>query len=308
MKVVILGNNSSANQSGLLIYLEALAQGRDVHFVHYNNRPQVEIGQELAEIKPDWVFITGMRSVQEEYFDIICDTYKVMIWDADALNGQREKFWRLRGPKATICINSTLAVAEKFRDEFRVEWVPQFYDQHFFKPTLDRLDPSQPIYDVCFLGDSDSDRYRQDVLRQLKLERFNCCFRGSHAKIDQGREYAFGTEMADIYRQSKIAIDIRRQSGGFSYGACTTSDRMYKAMGCGAMYLTFEIPQIEKLFVPNKELVMYPNYKDMVHKILYYLTVEDERERIAAAGAAAINRSHTLVIRIGEYWELMEKG
>lgn len=308
MKVAILGNRSTAHQSGLLIYLEAVAQGKDVHFIHYNNRPQADVVVALAELEPDWLFITGMRSIRDEYFHGLCKKYKVLIWDADALNGQRADAWKRRGPLATVCVNSTLAVAEKFKDRFPVEWMPQFYDADFYRPTLSRLDPQHPIYDVCFLGDSDTDRFRQDVLRQLKLEGFSCIFRGSHAKIDQGSQYVFGAEMADVYRQSKIAIDVKREAGGYMYGACTMSDRIYKAMGCGAMYLAFEIPQIEKLFVPNKEMVMYSSYTDMVKKIRYYLEHEDEREQIAAAGTTAIAKSHTLTIRVGQYWDLMERS
>jgi len=115
---------------------------------------------------------------------------------------------------------------------------------------------------------------------------------------------AFGTEMANLYRQSKIAIDIKR--GNFEYGDFTTSDRIYKAMGCGAMYLTFGIPKIERLFMPDRHLITYGSYGDMVFKIREYLKHEVERELVALNGQREIEANHTLRTRIDQYWALME--
>ena len=307
MKVLILGNKSTPHQCGVLIYLEARAQGRDVEFVHYDGRSAEDIWADVERINPDWLFITGMRSIRDPaLFTKLCVNYKVLLWDADALGGQRAAGWTQRGPQAAISVNSTLHVKETFDRRFRIEWLPQFYDAQFYKPTFARLDPSHPIYDICFLGDSDREPQRQDILRRLKAAGFKCCFRGSHAALDQKRDYVYGQPMADIYRQSKIAVDIKRQH--FTYGKCTTSDRIYKAMGCGAMCLTYEIPAIERLFRPGEEMVMYSDYEDLAAKIHYYLEHEAEREIIASAGAKAVAEKHTLTIRLAEYWALMENG
>lgn len=115
----------------------------------------------------------------------------------------------------------------------------------------------------------------------------------------------YGSDMADVYRQSKIVIDIQREN--IIPMTCGTSDRIFKAMGVGAFYLTYPINDIGRLFEPRKHFDMYDNtLSGLIEKIDYWLNHEDQREAIAVAGQVEIEKYHTLKVRINQYWNLME--
>lgn len=305
MKVVVLGNGSTPWQNGLLIHRAAVACGKNVDFISYAGTTEQRLWKVVAASKPDWVFVTGIRSLDLGFLSRLANAYKLMVWDADAIDKDRDTIWRETAGVPHVIVNSTLDVVNRYKGMAQcLEWVPQYYDSDYYAPTISRLNPAHEIFDVAFLGDSDHDATRQIWLRDLKREGFKCCIRGSNRIADGSTLSAFGSDMANIYTQSKIAIDIKR--GNFHYGDFTTSDRMYKAMGCGAMYLTFEIPQIERLFVPDRDLVCYSNYADMIEKIRNYLAHETDRELIALNGQREIATKHTLRTRIDQYWALMD--
>jgi hypothetical protein len=305
MRVLILGNGSTEFQNGVLIYLEAKAQKKEVWFCDYTTTSDEAIIGKVAALCPDWVFITGIRSVSYALMTLLRKEHKLFVWDADAVNADRNQIWKERAGLPTVIVNSTMDVVQRYKSlAKRIEWVPQYFDHEYFSSSLTRLSPKQEVYDVTFLGNSDNDPQRIEWLRRLKMEGFNCCFRGSHRAVDGSSVHVYGSPMANIYKQSKIVIDIKRCL--FDYGDFSTSDRLYKAMGCGAFYLTFTIPKLEELFTPGEHLVCYSSYDDMVAKIRFYLKYEDDREGIAAAGSAAVHACHLLKHRIEQYWSLME--
>jgi spore maturation protein CgeB len=307
IKVLVLGNGTTAWQNGILIFLEAEEQGKNVSFCNYAGIPDEKLRILIAEEAPDWIFLTGIRSISLSLMQELASKYKLFVWDADAVDSSRDQLWKERVSIPHVVVNSTLDVFDRYNTLARkLVWVPQYYDNDYYSSNISRLNPNHEIWDVAFLGNSDRDNNRQEFLRRLKTEGFKCCIRGSNKAVDGSSSFVFGHDMADIYRQSKIVIDIRRKN--FHYGKFTTSDRIFKAMGCGAFYLTFNILQIERLFVPGQHLDCYIDYNDMVNKIRFYLQNEELREKIAKAGCAEVHAKHLLRHRISQYWSLMENN
>jgi spore maturation protein CgeB len=62
------------------------------------------------------------------------------------------------------------------------------------------------------------------------------------------------------------------------------SNRTWYTLGCGGFLLTAYCPCLEELFTRAKELDWFTNLDECCEKIAYYLTHDDERREIAAAG------------------------
>jgi len=77
--------------------------------------------------------------------------------------------------------------------------------------------------------------------------------------------------------------------------------RVFETMACGAMLITDRIHNngLEQLFEDGKHLVTFETEDELVAKIRYYLSHEEEREAIARAGQERVlaNFTHTHVIQ-----------
>lgn len=302
-KVLVLGRLLNPWENGILIYLEAKAQGKDVIMMDMFSDINL-IKDRIKTEKIDWVIVTGLLNVSVSFLKELQEIVKIFIWDADAVNEGRDREWKSRVGIPDVIVSSTLDVVNRYRNlAKRLEWCPQYYDSEFSRYDADRLDKTNAIFDVVFLGSSAGDARRMDWLRKLRLEGLNCCFCGSNPVVYSQLE-AHGRGMTAIYKQSKIVIDIKR--GNFDYGDFTTSDRIFKALGSGAFYLTFEIQKLDKLFGAGKHLVTYSDYGNMIEKIKYYLGNEVEREVIAMEGHKEVSEKHLLKHRIPQYWSLIE--
>lgn len=94
------------------------------------------------------------------------------------------------------------------------------------------------------------------------------------------RGYAdYYKDMPLIFNKSKINLNISLRSikSGIPL-------RVIDILGAGGFCLTNYQPEIAELFENGRELVWFESPEDMVDKIKYYLTHDDEREAIAAAG------------------------
>jgi len=69
--------------------------------------------------------------------------------------------------------------------------------------------------------------------------------------------------------------------------------RCFEATGCGAMLITEKSKNIEYYFEPDKECVTYIDEEELIEKIRYYQSHDDEREKIARAGHRRTMADHT---------------
>jgi hypothetical protein len=98
---------------------------------------------------------------------------------------------------------------------------------------------------------------------------------------------------AAVYRSCKIAIgcshfDLSRYS----------SDRLFRAMGSGAFYLTKWYPDIEKDFIPGVHLDVWHTLSELEEKIRFYLAHPELRNKIAAAGCKLVHNRDTWAHRM----------
>jgi spore maturation protein CgeB len=76
-----------------------------------------------------------------------------------------------------------------------------------------------------------------------------------------------------------------------------THARPFELSGCGAFVISGWSEEIEKYYIPDKEIVLYRNPKELAEKITYYLAHDAEREAIARAGFLRTIKEHTYEAR-----------
>lgn len=69
--------------------------------------------------------------------------------------------------------------------------------------------------------------------------------------------------------------------------------RVFEVPGCGGFLLTSQTDDLEQFLVPGREVETFDNGDELIEKSLYYLSHDEERERIAAAGLERVRREHS---------------
>lgn len=305
LKVLMLGPIHSAEQDGLLVKAQAVRDGKNVFMISSESSIQ-KIMRTIEDYQPNWAMVFGRSSVSVEKLAEIQRKAKIFIWDADTLDEVRRGAWTMLKGIPTVIAPSMLSTT-KFCKGLApvVVWIPSFYDNEFYKVTKSRK-VGEFKSDVVFIG-------REGISSPEGLKRCNFCKEVSkhynmaiYGKLPGlASSLVFGSDMANVYAEAKVVIDIKRI--GFDYGEFDTSDRLFKALGCGASYLTYEIPRLDILFNPGVHLTTYDDTRDdLIERIGYLLDNEGEREKIASQGKEEVWNKHLLTHRIADYWYLME--
>ncbi|UKN01238.1 glycosyltransferase [Paracrocinitomix mangrovi] len=120
----------------------------------------------------------------------------------------------------------------------------------------------------------------KNLLKQLKN-------RWVFIKRFQGE--AWGKDMLKIINESKITVNAH----GDNATGHAVNMRLFEATGVGTLLITEKFPGIEDFFEPGKDLVCYENHQDALDKIRYYLTHNEEREKIAKSGQQKTLNNYT---------------
>ncbi len=108
------------------------------------------------------------------------------------------------------------------------------------------------------------------------------------------------TEMPKVFRLSKINLNItvRTIKTGLSL-------RIFDILGAGGFLLTNYQPELELYFENKKDLVFFTSPEDMMAKVKYYLSHDDERESIARHGYETVKKFHTYDNRLDELFQII---
>jgi len=101
-------------------------------------------------------------------------------------------------------------------------------------------------------------------------------------------------ELIKMYNGTKIALNIQRPETTLT----TTTTRMWEATACGAMLLTEKVSGIDLAFEVGEEVICYEGLKDLREKVMFYLSNEEIREKVASRGQARCKRDHTVSNRL----------
>lgn len=119
MKVHVLGKWTTAWQNGKLIYEEAKRQKFNVS-LGVLEQPHKEILKAIDREKPDWVFLTGSRTLPVEIMQEIANRAKLLLWDADGNSEERRVTWAERLHIPDIIITSVLEIKNEYMKNVNV--------------------------------------------------------------------------------------------------------------------------------------------------------------------------------------------
>lgn len=226
-----------------------------------------------------------------------------------ALDTRTIEFARAHGLKKSIgwCVEGPSWIEERPTDPSKYDYYfTQFDDPRFFK--LDTLGFAPDLYRpieglpqelaVTFVGRHESRRehYLASVTDldlsiygprwDLAAPSLRGCLRGNEI---------WGDDINQLYNRSKIVLNI--PSWAPSY-ADTPNLRLVDVPSAGAFLLTEDSPATRRFFTPGEHIEVFSSPEELRKKVVYYLTHEAERNRIARAG-------YERVQKLGSYEEKM---
>lgn len=106
--------------------------------------------------------------------------------------------------------------------------------------------------------------------------------------------------MPKIFKCSKINLNLTAK--GIQSGA---SLRVFDVLGCGGFLLSNYQSELAELFDDGKELVLFESEADLLDKITYYLSHDEERTAIARNGYEKVKQDFSYKTRLSLMLETM---
>ena len=107
-------------------------------------------------------------------------------------------------------------------------------------------------------------------------------------------------DMPRVFKESRINLNITLRS--IQQGIPL---RVFDILGAGGFLLSNYQADLAFHFVPGEDFIYYESRKDMLSKIDYYLSHDDERIAIAANAHKKVQESHTFDVRIKEIIDIV---
>lgn len=110
------------------------------------------------------------------------------------------------------------------------------------------------------------------------------------------------TEMPLIFHQSRINLNmtIRPIQTGLSL-------RVFDILGCGGFLLTNYQQELDELYEIGQDVEIFTSKEELADKAAYYLTHEEERQKIARSGYEKTRALHTYETRISQMIRIIFK-
>lgn len=177
----------------------------------------------------------------------------------------------------------------------KAEWMPHAFEPMAYMDIQNIKEGESPRqfeflkreFDIAFVGHVNSPN-RVDFLDRMFKE-FPNFFFGQRRFQDAAR----------IYKKSKICINVAMKED--------LNMRCFEVMGAGGFLLTDYVPYMEELFEDGKHCAIYRSHDEAVDKAKYYLSHDEERERIAQAGHELVLNNHTIDKRVDRILEVAKE-
>ncbi len=167
------------------------------------------------------------------------------------------------------------------------------------KPGYDSVASYEYLYSNYVINRKITSLERCEILREIgeiypvELYTSNTEFGGKG--INNHGEVDYYLSMPYVFKNSNINLNISLRS--IQRGIPL---RAMDIMGCGGFLLTNYQEDMLQFFVPGEDYVYYESRADLMDKLDYYLTHEDERKAIAESGYRKVAADHTYEQRLLE--------
>lgn len=175
-----------------------------------------------------------------------------------------------------------------------------------YEMSNDSFATAEYVYGNYFLGRKLAERQRTSIIDTLStMYNFYLYTTGDTSNLPRVKNkgtLSYYDEMSKAFKLSKINLNIslRTIKSGIPL-------RCFDIMGAGGFLLTNYQADLCDLFIPDEDFVYYEDKKDMINKIDYYLSHEDERMTIANNGYEKVKILHSYESRIKIILDILEK-
>jgi len=177
---------------------------------------------------------------------------------------------------------------ERSREKgIKADWLQLGFDETIYNDRVKPISPAEIVFTANNYDHFTLSKERQAAAKALMAE-FGGRFQlyGSGWTIPSLDSNASMEKQAQVFRGCKIALNYSNYNHSMY-----ASDRILKLMGGGAMCLSHNFKDHDKLYKDGENIVIFNDVKDMIDKAKYYLENEVERKRIALNG---YNLTHSL--------------
>jgi spore maturation protein CgeB len=249
-----------------------------------------------SAFEPDLVLMMLIeKDVPMEVVDRLRRSTTVVNWFSDD-TWRFRSFSRHVAPHFSWVVTTSRQAEQAYRSmpEVKAYFSPWGYDPHLFHPV-----DLEPTFDVGFVGQ----RYGQRgaIIERLMAEGVSAVVRG--VGWPGGR--LAPDELANQFASTKINLNFLESSAGpfqrlgirvrgswradnlisrFVPPPTQLKARPFEITACGAFLLTNVAPELPEFFQLDEEIAVFDKRRPLSERIAHYLSHEDERRRIAAAG------------------------
>jgi spore maturation protein CgeB len=284
----------------------------------------------VEEFQPEvCLFVLFTDEIEKETIAWISRATRTVNWFGDD-HWRFESFSQFWAPLFHWVITTDAEAVEKYRaigcDRVLLsQWA---YNHFLYEPVEVRQDIS-----VSFVGRAHSNRKRQlERLRRSGVQ-VQCWGRGwQYGRISQ-------QEMIQLYARSKINLNFTESSARFGWRPLAKvvvkrradgtirlnswqeivaaaralwskprrqiKGRNFEIPGSGGFLLTEAVDYLQDYYIPGKEIAVFSSVDELIEKVNYYLSHDEEREEVRQAGFQRTLRDHTYEKRFSKIFETM---
>lgn len=295
-------NTPTDTQPGLERALRALGPYKQLDWQQIKNEYGLmlmnqRILDEAIEFKPDLIFIQVQTDVLDPFMlyklKSILPGCVIANWNGD-VRPTMPPWMSVIGAKIDLTlITNKSQTAEYLRKGCRrVEYLQIGFDEEVFKPDDGKRDGKPVVFMGSNYGQFPLSEERLQMVRLLELK-YGKQFRVFGQGWGEEDKMLDHHAEAQAYNRAQIAIGI----SAFDY-ECYTSDRLFRAMGSGVLYLTKYFSGLETMFENGEHLIWWRDIAELPGLIDTYLDrAEKGREYIAKTGCEYVHKHHTWLSR-----------
>ncbi len=239
--------------------------------------------------KSEISFVGSLYTEKNPYYDFSCNDKYLEGY----LNGMMEAQLNVYGYNF---IESLLT--DKIINEFKTN------TKNFFQVPDDNYLTDRYTIANYYIGNNISVMERDRIVRLLSekynFDLYTASDTSMYSKINNKGTANSITEMPIIFHNSKINMNITAK--------CIRSglpQRIWDILSAGGFCLTNYQAELGNDLIPGVHLETYAGIEELEYKLQYYLTHENERREIAAAGHEEVKLHHTWTIRMAQILQLV---
>jgi spore maturation protein CgeB len=249
--------------------------------------------QQVLDYKPDVIYCQNLAIPGAKFLNKIKSKFPVFIVGQIASPAIFNK-------ELYLPYDLILSSFPHFVTKFRKLGIKSEYFRIGFEPTiLSALKKAKKQYPVSFVGGF-SRYHNNETVFGAATDVWG------YGRVPVSKKYhgeSWGINMYNILYNSKITLNRHIETAENH----ANNMRLYEATGVGTMLITDYKKDLQKLFIPGKEVETYKTEVELAEKIKYYLVHDDEREKIAKAGQKRTFKDHIYKHRMEELVVIFNK-